>query len=46
MDPKDLKRMISYTNNFSFVFTSRYLANGGSDDDTIITLIGNRIFSF
>ena len=46
MDPKDLKRMISYKNNFSFVFTSRYLDNGGSDDDTIITLLGNRIFSF
>ena len=32
--------------NFDFVFGSRYMKNGYSEDDTIITLIGNRIFSF
>ena len=31
---------------FDFVFGSRYMKNGYSEDDTIITLIGNRIFSF
>jgi glycosyltransferase involved in cell wall biosynthesis len=30
---------------FNFVFASRYLNNGGSDDDTIITWVGNKIFS-
>ena len=29
-----------------FIFDSRYLQNGGSDDDTLITFIGNKIFSF
>ena len=28
-----------------FIFASRYKKNGGSDDDTLITLIGNYIFS-
>ena len=28
-----------------FVYTSRYLKNGGSEDDTIITYVGNKIFS-
>ena len=29
-----------------FVFGSRYQKNSGSEDDTIITLIGNYIFTF
>ena len=29
-----------------FVFASRYLKGAGSDDDTITTYIGNKIFSF
>jgi glycosyltransferase involved in cell wall biosynthesis len=29
-----------------FVFASRYLKKGGSDDDTIITYIGNKIFTW
>ena len=33
-------------NNCDFVFNSRYENNGGSDDDTFLTLIGNRIFTF
>jgi hypothetical protein len=28
-----------------FVFASRYLKNAGSDDDTFITYVGNKIFS-
>ena len=46
MDPKELQNMILFSKNFSFVFTSRYLKDGGSDDDTFITYIGNRMFSF
>ena len=32
--------------NVDFVFGSRYMKDGYSEDDTIITLIGNKIFSF
>ena len=32
--------------NSDFVFGSRYLNNASSDDDTIITYLGNKIFSF
>ena len=31
--------------SYEFIFCSRYLKEGGSEDDTIITLIGNYIFS-
>ena len=43
---KDLKKMLIKCENKDFVFASRYLEGGGSDDDTIITYIGNKIFSF
>ena len=45
---RELKEMYKYLKeyNFDFVFGSRYMKNGYSEDDTIITLIGNRIFSF
>ena len=33
-------------NNSDFIFASRYEKKAGSEDDTIITLIGNYIFSF
>ena len=33
-------------NGFNFVFASRYMKEGGSDDDTFVTLIGNKIFTF
>ena len=33
-------------NNVDFIFCSRYEINGGSDDDTFITYIGNKIFTF
>ena len=46
-DPKELKGMLNLlnNNNLDFVFGSRYQANSGSEDDTIITLIGNHIFT-
>ena len=43
---KDLEKMLIKCENNDFVFASRYLRGGGSDDDTIITYIGNKIFSF
>tara|TARA_B110000027_G_scaffold106854_1_gene113581 strand:+ start:8867 stop:9538 length:672 start_codon:yes stop_codon:yes gene_type:complete len=33
-------------NNINFVFASRYLPGSSSEDDTIITWIGNKFFSF
>ena len=46
MDPKYLKNMFNeLSNNCDFVFNSRYENEGGSDDDTFLTLIGNRIFT-
>ena len=32
-------------NENDFVFTSRYEKDGGSEDDTIVTYIGNKFFS-
>ena len=33
------------SSNCDFVFNSRYEKDGGSEDDTFLTLIGNRIFT-
>ncbi len=44
-EKNDLKKMYELCSNNDFIFASRYLKNGGSDDDTIITFIGNKIFS-
>ena len=45
-DPKDLSKMLNLCeNNLDFVFASRYLGEGGSDDDTFLTTLGNFIFS-
>lgn len=47
MDPNDLEKMLFECKDTNFVFNSRYLSQGGgSDDDTVITLVGNKIFSF
>ena len=47
MDPKYLKNMINeLSNNCDFVFNSRYENDGGSDDDTFLTYIGNKIITF
>ena len=44
-DHKDLFKMYELIKNNDFVFTSRYLLNGSSDDDTLITFVGNKFFS-
>ena len=46
-DPSELEKMHNTINNanLDFLFASRYQANSGSDDDTIITKIGNFIFT-
>jgi glycosyltransferase involved in cell wall biosynthesis len=46
MNPKYLEEMLSLCENKDLVFASRYLTGGGSDDDDVITLVGNKIFSF
>ena len=48
MDPKYLDKLIKISENNDFVFGSRYLADpdSGSDDDNIVTFVGNRFFSF
>ena len=46
-DPQYLKNMYNeLLNNCDFVFNSRYENSGGSDDDSFLTLVGNRIFTF
>ena len=45
MDPKYLREMLLLCENKDFVFASRYLKGGGSDDDDIITFVGNKCFS-
>lgn len=44
-DKNDLDEMVKLCKVNEFVFTSRYLKNAGSEDDTIVTYIGNKIFS-
>tara|TARA_Y100000590_G_scaffold424523_1_gene531527 strand:+ start:1015 stop:1701 length:687 start_codon:yes stop_codon:yes gene_type:complete len=44
-DKNDLDQMANLCKTNEFVFTSRYLKNAGSEDDTIVTYIGNKIFS-
>ncbi|MDA9653793.1 glycosyltransferase family 2 protein [Candidatus Pelagibacter sp.] len=45
-NPKYLNEMLNLCkNDLDFVFASRYMKNGGSDDDTFLTTVGNFIFS-
>ena len=46
--PEELDYMLklSKNQNYDLVFGSRYEKNSSSDDDTIITFIGNKTFSF
>jgi hypothetical protein len=44
-DPKELINMYRQLEIYDFVFGSRYQADGGSDDDTIVTKIGNFFFT-
>ena len=47
MNPSYLVDMMLKCENHDLIFASRYLTpGGGSDDDTFITFIGNKIFSF
>jgi glycosyltransferase involved in cell wall biosynthesis len=46
-DPRYLKLMLKKINTKnSFVFASRYIKGGGSDDDSFLTFFGNKIFTF
>ncbi len=46
-DPKYLGNMLNeLSDNCDFVFNSRYESDGGSEDDTFLTLVGNKIFTF
>ena len=45
-NPKELYKMLKICeNDKDFVFASRYMKGGGSDDDTTLTKIGNFMFS-
>ena len=46
MDPRYLGEMLKECENQDLIFASRYLKGGGSDDDNLITFIGNKSFSF
>ena len=47
MDPKYLPEMRNLCEKKDFIFASRYQKpNGGSDDDDIVTIIGNYFFTF
>ena len=47
-NPTYLKNMYETLSekNIDFIFCSRYEVDGGSDDDTFLTYIGNKIFTF
>ena len=46
-DPKYLPMMMKkFDQDFDFIFNTRYVKPGGSEDDTIITKIGNYFFTF
>ena len=45
MNPNEINKMMKLTKNNSFIFGSRYIKNGGSEDDTLITYVGNKFFS-
>ena len=44
-DPKYLKEMLKMCEKVDYVFATRYLKDGGSEDDTFITKFGNYFFS-
>ena len=47
MDPKYLEAMLKLCTQKDMIFASRYLGKeSGSDDDNVITLFGNKVFSF
>ena len=46
-NPAELTKMFELmkSSKSDFIFASRYQKNGGSDDDSLLTFIGNKIFS-
>ena len=44
-EQKDLSKMYNIIKNNDFVYATRYEEGGGSEDDTLVTLLGNKIFS-
>ena len=44
-EKNDLVKMYELMQDNDFIYASRYYKNSGSEDDTIITFIGNKIFS-
>jgi glycosyltransferase involved in cell wall biosynthesis len=46
-NPAELTKMFELmkSSKSDFIFASRYKKNGGSDDDSLLTFIGNKIFS-
>ena len=44
-DQEDLSKMYKLVQVNDFIYTTRYENKGGSEDDTIITFVGNKFFS-
>ena len=44
--PNYLKKMFALSKTNDFIFGTRYKGNSGSEDDSLLTYIGNKIFSF
>ena len=46
-DPSELNEMLNTIkdSDYDFIFASRYQKNSGSEDDTLVTLLGNFIFT-
>tara|TARA_B110000003_G_C16549848_1_gene496121 strand:+ start:56 stop:727 length:672 start_codon:yes stop_codon:yes gene_type:complete len=44
--PRYLNRMHTLSKKNDFIFGTRYKGNSGSDDDSLLTYTGNKIFSF
>jgi glycosyltransferase involved in cell wall biosynthesis len=45
-NPKYIKKMLNKIQKYDFVFASRYMSRSKSFDDTFLTFLGNKIFSF
>ena len=47
-NPSEINQMLKtlQSKKLDFIFASRYQSNSGSEDDTLITLIGNYIFTY
>ena len=45
-DPKYFQKLIESSASSDFIFGTRYTSMSGSEDDDLITLTGNKVFSF